>query len=112
MFDYALLCEKYDEILWWFMDWDINKMIELYVSKYTLSSTEKFSNFVKFMNWYHHATEHDLQYQNYYFHKLIVQDIYKDYEFFEDFYMYLDDLYKKEQQRLADEEFLKTMFEL
>jgi hypothetical protein len=105
MFEYALLCQKFDEILWWFMDWDANYIVETY--KADTLHREQFNRFIQYMNWYRSATEDDLQYRNQYFHKLIVQDVYKDYELFEDFYEYLDSLYQKDKQRLADIEFFE-----
>lgn len=110
MFDEILLCQKYDEILWWFMDYDVTDMVNTYVCNNTTSNSvvlAKLGNFVKFMNWYHNATEDDLEYRNHYFHKWIVQDVYRHYELFDDFYDYLDSLYQKDKQRLEDIELLK-----
>jgi hypothetical protein len=111
MFDSTLLCQKYDEILWWFMDYDAIDMVDTYLCNYAPSTREvvleKLGNFVQFMNWYRRATDDDLDYRNHYFHVLIVQDIYKHYELFEDFYEHIDSLYKKDKQRLEDIEFLE-----
>jgi hypothetical protein len=105
MFDYALLCQKFDEILWWFMDYDAIDIVETYVCNYgpcdTEVVTQKLGNFVKFMNWYRNATEDDLDNRDDYFHALIVKDIYKHYELFEDFYDTVDALYQKGQTTLG-----------
>lgn len=110
MFDYTLLCQKYDETLWWFIDYDAKDMVETYVREhapYAQDTMAFLDNFVKYMNWYRDCTEDDLEYRNHYFHVLIVQDIYRHYELFEDFHEFLDSLYQKDKQRLADYEFLK-----
>jgi hypothetical protein len=111
MYDYSLLCQKYDEILWWFMDWDFQDIVQRYIDGPDALDImrQHLDNLVKYMKWYQRASIDDLEYRrNQYFNVLIVQNIYKYYELYEDFYTFIDDIYKKEQQRLSDIELLKA----
>lgn len=109
MCDYTLLCQKYDEILWWFMDSNAQDIVETYVCEHAPDTPVwMFDNFIKYMDWYRDCSEDDLEYRNHYFHVLIVQDIYRHYELFENVYEYLDSLYQKDKQHFADREFLEV----